>query len=524
MSQSKMDSLYEEIKRIVAIIISAQDPELREPLSIDELKNKKENLNQLISDISERALALKESNPDQRERIDTELKRVKALSNGAINYLDTKIKEKEELMAPATSRASESVADPSTSTAAVELNLPTGQTNQTSGPEGIALNSIISQIRNQFTQMLNDPRFFGRQPVNQPGTEPVDTVDPAEINSSSSFMNEVVGSANQNAVHDEFVEANEAQAPKRARIVEKPTLQLKFDRIKMQPFSGKLTEWIAFRDQYNDLVHTNSNLTEITKFYQLQTHLIGDALEVVNGFKMSSVDYEPAWQALLQRYDNKLNLIFEYIKQFFTLPILPAHADKFKFLAMIDKTKQMLRVLPRFNIDTESWDPIVMYILQTKLNNYSLKKWQNQLKRREDVPLSEMIEFLEVEAATAPSTSSQSELNSSIVKRKIPKFQNRPPFRNPVVLTQTTELSKCHLCKADHPIYRCATFLALDVPTRVSKVRLFKLCMKCLNKHGKNECKFSNCRTCQGAHNHLLCTKRAQEKAAAETQTRPATA
>lgn len=137
-------------------------------------------------------------------------------------------------------------------------------------------------------------------------------------------------------------------APKRPRINKKPTFQLKCDKIQIQTFSGKSTEWIAFRDQFIDLVHMNPNLTEITKFYQLQTHLTGDALDVLNGFKMSSVDYDPAWQALKQRYDNKRNLIFEYIKQFIDLPNLPPHADKSKFLAMVDKTNQMLRVLPRF--------------------------------------------------------------------------------------------------------------------------------------------------------------------------------
>lgn len=473
-----MEAVNEKIKEIIDEVILVQDTDVTPLLSIEELKSKVDHLNQLLEAISAKAQEIKEKTAsDQHDKIDQEVKRVKLICNGSFHYLDTliKVKTASKSIATETSDATE----PSDST---EKATPTGI-------EKKILSEILRNVQNEVSKML----------LEKPNENSME--DPIPGTSHSQGTNVPLA--------DEHDERSDTPVIKRPRINTKPTLQLKFDKITITTFSGQLTDWIAFRDQYTDLVHLNPNLTEITKFYQLQTHLSGAALEVVNGFKMSAVDYEPAWQALLQRYDNRMLIIFEYIKLFLELPNLPPRPDRVKFLAMVDKTKQMLRVLPRFNINVSTWDPIIMYCLQSKLNPYTHKKWMDQVKRRQDVPLSEFIEFLEIEGAEAPASVNS---NASTSQNQPFKSANRQQNRRPMVLTTTVFDNKCSLCKNEHPIYRCSTFLALKISDRIAKARLLKLCLKCLMKHPKGECnpKFGNCKTCGGTHNNLLCHKRMQ--------------
>lgn len=520
-----MEGLRSEVQNIVDQIVIIQDPELSQSLSLIELNTKKEHLTQLLENLNQAAIKIKETaSPELQENIDREVKRVQILSNGAFNYIETLIKENQEVEAeinPKDSSSSDSN-QAQTSAAIIESNLQSTSTENSVGFESTIMNSIVSQIRSEFNRLLNDPQFFRRSVnPNEPDPEFATIDSMLANNSNENSINEpILGAANPTAAHpqhpDEFFDGfigEPANKQSKKDKTDKPTLQLKFDKIQIQNFSGKLTDWIAFRDQFSDLVHTNPNLTDITKFYQLQTHLSGSALDVVNGFGLSADNYESAWKALMQRFDNKLNLIFGYIKQFFDLPVLPPHANKEKFLQMIDKTRQMLSVLQRHKIDTTSWDTIVIYCLQSRLNPYSLKKWKEQIKRREDISLTEMFEFLEVEGSVAPYTSNPTVQQNYVPKRKIPTPRS---INNALVMSTSTPPTptvdnKCHLCKADHPIFRCTTFLALDVATRLAKARQLKICPKCLNKHSKNECKFGNCRSCNLPHNHLLCTKRTQE-------------
>lgn len=107
-------------------------------------------------------------------------------------------------------------------------------------------------------------------------------------------------------------QTNERQiAPKN-----KPIVELKLDRLELPYFSGNLLEWIAFRDQFIDLAHNNSNLTTMIKFHLLRTHLKGAALETVAGYQFTASNYLAAWEDLLNRYDRTDSIIEEYIRRF----------------------------------------------------------------------------------------------------------------------------------------------------------------------------------------------------------------
>lgn len=60
-------------------------------------------------------------------------------------------------------------------------------------------------------------------------------------------------------------------------------MTLKLDTIELPQFDGDLTEWDSFKDNFNVLVHENSNFSSILKFHQLRTHLKGAAYDTIRG-------------------------------------------------------------------------------------------------------------------------------------------------------------------------------------------------------------------------------------------------
>lgn len=207
------------------------------------------------------------------------------------------------------------------------------------------LHGIVSQLRNEFEKLYRQ--------ANGPGNQSM-------VGASAPMgAPEIVGAPKKNEIPP---------------VVVRPTIDLRLDRVSVPTFSGVISEWIAFRDQFTDLVHENPNLTEIVKFYQLRSCLSGKALEVINGFQLSATDYQVAWEALRQRFDNRPQIIGEYIKRVLHLPVLDRNPTREKLLNMVDRTNQMLRVLPQFGLEVNHWGAILMVVLQEKLDSATERK------------------------------------------------------------------------------------------------------------------------------------------------------
>lgn len=157
-------------------------------------------------------------------------------------------------------------------------------------------------------------------------------------------------------------------------------------------------------------------------------------------------------------------------------------SDDEPILQMVNKTKVILRALPTYHYDVTSWDPILIYCLTTKLDPRSLRKWNDQIKKRSHIHLGEMIDFLEVQGVE--NLPDRTELSKSDRKNTRSGKQWKKGSRT--VLVTTTIPSKCIQCAGDHPVFRCKTFNELNVQDRIKRCRNEKVCLKCLNKHAKS--------------------------------------
>lgn len=371
------------------------------------------------------------------------------------------------------------------------------------------LQNIVGQLRNEFERLYRQA---------QPVCNTAASVAPSDIDEFVAASRQPKGQANPNG----------------AAANTKPAFELKMDRFSLPSFSGSLTEWISFRDQYIDLVHENPRCTPILKFLHLRSCLSGRAAEVINGFQLSETDYEAAWEALCHRFDNKGQLIAEYIKRVLHLPCLDRNPTKEKLLNMVDRANQMLRVLPHFGINVKQWDPMILVVLLEKIDPTTEAKWLDQIKRRERVQLREFLEFLENQASEA------AVIQGNKAARPQPPKPQKPQQKKAVLLTNAEpgpskpvehekvqddmkgaipiSRTKCPhpKCSEYHPPYRCQKFLSLPRAKREELIRAAGLCVWCLNLHKSGKkCTFGNCKICKGDHNNLLCVQKEAQDAAA---------
>lgn len=81
--------------------------------------------------------------------------------------------------------------------------------------------------------------------------------------------------------------------------------KVKLPELKLPLFSGRLSEWVTFRDTYKNLIHNDDRLSDMDKYTYLRTTLTGDALQEIAPIEMSSANYHIAWKALEDLYENK---------------------------------------------------------------------------------------------------------------------------------------------------------------------------------------------------------------------------
>lgn len=312
-----------------------------------------------------------------------------------------------------------------------------------------------------------------------------------------------------------------------------PVVQLKLDRIQLPTFAGDWIEWTGFKDLFDVLVHSNKYLSDTVKFHQLRNHLKGQAAETIRGYKVTEGNYQAAWSDLKNRYDRSDPIIDEYIRKFFEMPIIPTNPNGQKLQIVVDGTNQLLRALPTFKVDVSSWDPILKFIIVSKLDEKTRNDWKQLIGREEGVSVHRLLEFLETRAIQMQPLQGERLLQMLTISDK--RRQNIPrkifhvadqgnnnqkaenlnqgastSFQQSRGANQGASTSfeqlKCAQCGGNHALYRCKDILKEKASDRTNIIRdKLHRCIKCLGQHERGQCEFKKCPYCGGPHNTLLC-------------------
>ncbi|XP_055585290.1 uncharacterized protein LOC129738134 [Uranotaenia lowii] len=169
--------------------------------------------------------------------------------------------------------------------------------------------------------------------------------------------------------------------------------RVKLPEIRLPSFSGKLREWVSFRDSFQSLIHNNGQLAPMEKFSYLRSSLSGEALEEVLSIELSDVNYSVAWEILTERYENKKLIVKAYLDTLFTLE--PIKKEGYESInQLITEFEKNLMMLQKVGEDTDGWSTILAHMLHTRLDPVSLRNWETQHNSKEVPKYEDMRKFL----------------------------------------------------------------------------------------------------------------------------------
>lgn len=193
-------------------------------------------------------------------------------------------------------------------------------------------------------------------------------------------------------------------------------------KIQLPTYSGQYEEWLSFHDLFNTLVHSNAALSNVQKLHYLKTSLSGEAASILKHIQVTDTNYEQAWNTLKARYGNKRINVDAVMKRFFSLKkINVGNANSIKIL--LDTTFECLHQLKNMNVQTDNWDPLIIFIIVQKLDCDTHKDWENYVSSNCEEPdslptLEKFRKFLECRFRTLELTEPTKQKTTSIHVRE----------------------------------------------------------------------------------------------------------
>lgn len=276
---------------------------------------------------------------------------------------------------------------------------------------------------------------------------------------------------------------------------------VRLPKLNLPSFSGSYDEWFPFYDTFMSVIHGNRSLGNIQRFQYLRASLSGEAINIIKSLEVSERNYELAWRLLKDRYDNKRAIVQTHIKAILELPVMTKeNAGDLRRIS--DGASAHVRALIAIQRPADTWDDLLVHLLNAKLDAVTSREWQASLQDSELPTLKQFTEFLARRSQI---------LEASSIVRKDSTALGRPATRSQAgakhqALHATATRGRCTFCAGDHFIHTCNDFLALSISQRIAEMRKRKICLNCLRTagHRASKCLSGTCKICSSKHNTLL--------------------
>ncbi|XP_059225759.1 uncharacterized protein LOC131997906 [Stomoxys calcitrans] len=277
----------------------------------------------------------------------------------------------------------------------------------------------------------------------------------------------------------------------------------KLPKIELPTFTGEYLEWIPYCDMFTSLVHNNHSLTDIQKYFYLKGSCKDSPLDIINQYPASDRNYIAAWEALKSRYQNKRKLIEQILNKLFSIPQSNGSFSSIKEL--LDSTRSSLSLLRSLDIDIDTWDPILIYLMTQKMDKQTRKEWEQSISSTELPVMNDLFKFLETTFRTLESVEESN--NRPERQISVSRCPQQKPFKRSLHMhNAAVSTSTCVCCQRRHPLYKCFKFLSLSPTEKKSIVSQNNVCTNCLNPgHYFRQCKIAaRCQLCHQTHHTIL--------------------
>lgn len=279
--------------------------------------------------------------------------------------------------------------------------------------------------------------------------------------------------------------------------------KVKLPKISLPTFAGSYHTWLSFKNRFTNLIHNSNRLSNVEKLEYLKSCLTpgSEAERTIQRYQITDQNYKAAWDRMNEKYDNRRILQDTQIETIIDRKEMKIETAK-EIRELLDVIQESLEALNNLEVETQSWDPILVVLIKRKLPFKTREEWEKQLNP-EDVPTyAQLLAFLEKRYRTVENLelvgSVTSEISDGI----------KVSYRNKSKSSQLPDnYTNCVACNnAAHSLMICETFLNMSISNRSAFVNAKKLCRNCLAVgHVIKDCKsVKRCFKCSRNHHTLL--------------------
>ncbi|XP_011859012.1 PREDICTED: uncharacterized protein LOC105556525 [Vollenhovia emeryi] len=169
--------------------------------------------------------------------------------------------------------------------------------------------------------------------------------------------------------------------------------RVKLPVVRLPTFDGRVEDWKRFSETFQSMIHANESIPNIQKFQYLVTSLSGTAAKIIEAIELTDANYVIAWELLKKRFDDPRAIKKKHIQCLFTMPKVERESAA-AIRSLLDYTSKHLRVLKSLNLPTDSWNELVIHMMEAKLDATTLRAWE-QSPTATDATLTNFNDFLE---------------------------------------------------------------------------------------------------------------------------------
>lgn len=100
-----------------------------------------------------------------------------------------------------------------------------------------------------------------------------------------------------------------------------PTTQhVRLPQLHLKTFNGDVSQWVAYINLFDAIVHQNPTLSSVLKFQYLLSTLTAEPLNLIKNLNISAANYPIVYQLLKDRYHNTCRLSTLHLNALLDLP------------------------------------------------------------------------------------------------------------------------------------------------------------------------------------------------------------
>jgi len=276
----------------------------------------------------------------------------------------------------------------------------------------------------------------------------------------------------------------------------------KLPEVTLPTFSGDVTEFTAFWEQFSAHVDEVEDVAVVTKFSYLSSLLKGEAASCISGLSLTAANYAVACNLLKIRFGRKERTIFVHLQSLLDMPAARETSSRSSDLwKLSDELQKHVRCLETLGVGGDQYGVVLTPLILSKLPESLRLEWARDGDGKES-DLDYLLAFLLKEVQCRERSEAFTATN---IKRTSKEEKKRPPTASALHSSTDARRASCGMCGYNHRTEKCRQLTQASREDRRGRVRNAGLCFACLGEgHRASDCD-KRCPDCHRRHHRLLC-------------------